>query len=198
MTHENPYKLTLVQGKRFRRVWRWPQILKVYKPVNAMPSAAPVRFSVTGHGAPDGWPVRFTGIKGPSQVNDRWVKATVVDANTIEINALNAGDMPAYAGGGYMEYFAPVDLSVFTAGRATLKEVVTDASPVLDITIANGRMLLDNALKTITFDVDGPTLAALTKYSGIWDWEMTASGGIQTPLGAIALPPWQLIREAAT
>lgn len=196
--HGNPYALTLVQGKRFTKTWRWPQSLKTYKAISGIPQKTPLRVTANGHAAPDGWPVKFTGVRGPTQINDRWVKSRLIDANTIEVNALNAGDLPDYSGGGYVEYFQPVDLAAFNAGRAVLKESVTDTTPVLEISMANGRMLLDNTLKTVTFDVDEATVAAITKLAGIWDWEMTASGIITSPLGAMALPPWELIQEAAT
>lgn len=196
MSRVHPYLLTLVQGKRFQKVFRWPKSTKVYKPISAMPATTPARFTITGHGAPDGWPVRLTGVQGPQQINDRWLKAKVIDANTIEFNAFNARGLAAYvANTGDLEYFEPMDLGGFT-GQVMLKESVTDAAAALEISTANGRLLLDNALKTITFDVDGATVAAMTKLGGVWDWEMTAAGVVHAPLGPQMLPPWKLVQEA--
>lgn len=194
MSHGDPYALILVQGKRFQKVFRWPQDVKIYKQISAMPQKVPVRFTVTGHGVPDGWTVRVTGVRGPSQINDRDLKATVVDANTVEFNSLNAGDMPDWVSGGYLEYFQPVDLTGYS-GQVMLKESVTDAAAALEISTSNGRMIIDAANSKITFDVPAADLAAMTKFNGIWDWEMTKAGVTVSPLGERLLPPWQLIRE---
>lgn len=197
----SPLLLRWVQGKRFRKVFRWGSDVKIYKPISGMPQLTPVRFTVAGHGMPDGWPFKVTNLGGPQQLNDRNYKSKFVDANTIEVNAINAGGLPAYqASTGYIEYFTPVDLSVFTAGRIVLKENATDSTPVLDCTIANGRLLLDNTAKTLTLDIPAADTVSLAKYAGVWDWEMTAGAVISSPLEPIAgaLPPWQIVREAAS
>lgn len=191
---EHPYALTLFQGKRLRKVWRWPQRVKIYKPITAIPQKTPLRVTAVGHGLPDGWPVTFAGVRGPGAINDRWFQAKVIDLDTIEINLLNAAALPDYAGGGHVEYFQPVDLTGYS-GVAMLKADVADPSPVLEISTANNRMVLDNVGKTITFDVDGATIAAIDVLAGVWDWEMTAGGVTVSPLGQNPLPPWRLIRE---
>ena len=197
MGYSNPYALRIVQGKRFLKVFRWPLETKIYKAISAMPQKTPVRLTVTGHGVPDGWTVKITGVKGPSQLNDRQVAATVVDADTLEFNALNAGDMPDYVSGGFVEFQQPVDLTGYT-GRVVLKAAVTDADPVLELSSANGRLAIDVANSKITFDVTADDTAALTALSGTWDWEMTKGGVIVSPLGDIDRPPWKLVRELAT
>lgn len=195
MTHKNPLALTLVQGKRFQKVFRWSTEQKIYKAITGVPQLTPVRLTVNAHGLPDGWWFRVTAVKGPSALNARWHKAKVIDPNTIEINTANLADAAPYAGGGFIEYHAPVDLSGMT-GVAVLKESATDTVPALEISTANGRMLLDNVAKTITFDVPGSVLAAMTKYAGIWDWEMSAAGVVSDPRGELqALPPWRMTRE---
>lgn len=197
MAYPNPFLLTIVQGKRFLKVFRWPLETKSYKPISAMPQKTPVRFTVNGHGVPDGWTVKPTGIKGPSQLNDRLIAATVIDVNTLEFNALNAGDMPDYVSGGFIEFQQPVDLTDYT-GRVVLKAAVTDAAPVLELSSANGRLAIDVANSKITFDVAAADTAALTALSGTWDWEMTKAGVIVSPLGEIDRPPWKLVRELVT
>lgn len=194
--NQHPYALTLFQGKRLRKIWRWPQAVKVYRPITAIAQKTPLRVTAAAHGVPNGWPVKFTGVRGPGAINDRWLQAKVIDVNTIEINLLNVAGLPDYDGGGHVEYFEPVDLTGYT-GVAVLKSSVDDLSPVLEISTANGRMVLDNVAKTITFNVDGATIAAITTLAGVWDWEMTAGGVTVSPLGQTPLPPWRLIREAA-
>lgn len=192
--HNDPYALTLVQGKRFQKTYRWPQDVKVYKQISGMPSKTPVRFTATAHGIPDGWRVKITGVKGPTQLNDRELVAKVIDVDTVEFNALNAGAMPDYVSGGYLEYFLPVDLTGYT-GQVMLKASVLDAAPALEISTANGRMIIDTANYKITFDVPASVLTAMTQYSGVWDWEMTKAGNTVSPLGERLLPAWTLMRE---
>lgn len=89
-----------------------------------MPSVSPVRFTVTGHGAPDGWRGAITGIVGPRELNavnpnklseSDYHQMTVVDANTIEFNGLNAAGLRAYQSGGVLQYNTPMDITGYSA-----------------------------------------------------------------------------------
>src|SRR3990172_7275177 len=94
--------LEIVQGDTWEPVFRWyNKDLKVYK-------------SITG--VPHGWTVLVDNVLGMKELNDVGeTPATLVDANTIELNAVNAAGFKAYTSGGTIEYFSPWDLTDYTA-----------------------------------------------------------------------------------
>lgn len=124
--------LNLVQGKTLALAVRWEIPPVVYKPITAMLQKTPVRFTVTGHGMPDGWRVALTGIVGPKELNapdpnklrdSDYHEATVIDANTIELNTLNAAGLRDYVSGGTLQYNTPKELTGFEA-RMSIKTIL--------------------------------------------------------------------------
>jgi hypothetical protein len=98
--------LTIEQGKTFQRLLRWETTPLVYKAVSAITQAAPARVTATAHGVPPGWNVALTGVRGMTEINASQIppkdadmhQATVIDANTLELNTVSAADFSAYAG----------------------------------------------------------------------------------------------------
>lgn len=180
--------LTIRRGSTFRKPYRFGARPLIYKIITGMPSAAPVRFTVAGHGLVDGWPVAVTCLKGPTALNavnsppsgDDWHAVTVVDEDTIELNALNAGCMPAYVSGGVLQYYTPVSLAGATA-RWQIRADVEDASPALAGTNSDGGVVLDDAAKLIEIVITDEQSAALLVASegrGVFDFEVEIDGEV--------------------
>lgn len=124
--------LAIVQGKTFSLVLRWETEPVVRKAITGISfTAGAPRLDVASHGAPDGWRVAVTRVKGPKQINaasnppapSDYHAATSIDANTIELNEVSPYDeagneWPAYVSGGFIEYWMPVDLTGYTARSA--------------------------------------------------------------------------------
>ncbi len=184
--------LIITKGKTFSQVVRWEEQPFIYKAITAIQQSAPVRMTVTGHGIPDGWRVQVESVKGMTALNDgEWHKATVIDANTIELNEINSLDFKPYVSGGVLKFYTPTTLAGVT-GRMTIKDKVggtviasTEAahSPLDTLTVT-----VDNVAKTIEIGMSATDAAAITAKKGSYDLEMVDAGEVTGLLyGAITI-----------
>lgn len=127
--------LSIVQGATLRESIRVMQSQFEYRPITGISSTAPVVLTFD-HGLPMDWPVWVQGVQGLQEVNRGtnqvpWL-ATVVDVNSLEINAVSAdGRKPT---GGMLVYHPPVDLAGTTALLQVLDEkgsVVLEFAPTV-------------------------------------------------------------------
>ena len=221
--------IQLIQGKTWVDVLRWelPSPI-VYKPISSVGLVAPMRLGVIGHGLVNGWNVAITGLKDldtvANDIRDKdYHQATVIDANTIDINDINAAAFKAYVSGGYIQYNTPKDLTGYTArmsvkskqgeynllictvagtsgtteptapgkdgavltwasttlpatkewlpGTAYSLNDVIDTKSLLFLTVGNGRIAVDNSLKTFTRTLSASDIAAQTWTKGYYDLE---------------------------
>lgn len=178
---------TILEGATFQRVLRWESPPIVYKTITAVTNSAPVSITATGHGIPNGWRVAITGVKGMTEINSRrtpptaadYHKATTVDANTFELNGVNSSDYNAYLSGGVVQYNTPVDLTGFTA-RMDIRANQQSTTPLLQLTTANGRIILNVGDSTITLLIDAPDTEGLSWTQGVYDLELIS--GDVTPV----------------
>lgn len=180
--------LVILQGKTFAQTVRWEATPYVYKPISAVTQGAPCRITATGHGIPNGWRVAVVSVKGMTQLNaenipprDRdYTPATVIDANTVELNEVNSSGYKAYTSGGYLQFYTPVDLSGYTA-RMSIKDKV-GGTELLALTTANSRITLDTVAKKINLLISATDTAALTWSRGVYELEMESPTGVVTTL----------------
>lgn len=184
--------ISLVQGKTFSLVLRWERPPFVRKPISGItaPEGA-ARLAVAGHGLPDGWRVAVTGVKGPTEINaadpnnisaQEYRQITVIDANTIEFNDLNAADFRPYISGGFIQSYTPVDLTGFTA-RMAIKDKI-GGTVLHSLTSENGGITIDQTRKTITLLISATDTALFDWKTGVYDLEMVspASPAVVTAL----------------
>ena len=182
--------LTISQGRTFSLALRWESPPVVYKPITAITQTAPVRLTVPAHGLPDGWRVAVTNVKGMTEINAEankltsrdYHQATVVDANTIEINDINAAGFKAYTSGGYIQYGTPVDLTGFTARMAIKNKV--GGTELMTLTTENDRIAIDASAKVISLTIEAEDTEPLTWTTGVYDLEMVSGA---TPAVVTAL-----------
>jgi hypothetical protein len=181
---------TIAKGKTFSRVLRWETEPFVYKAISAITKAAPAVVTATAHGVPDGWRVAIVSVLGMTEINalndppleSDFRKAKVLTGDTIELNAVNSAGFTVYAAvSGFVQYYTPVDLAGFSA-RMQIRQSLTATTFLLELTTVNGRIALDNALKTITLTVSAVDTAALTWKTGVYDLELVSPGGVVTQL----------------
>lgn len=199
--------LTILQGKTFSQVFMWEQKPIVRKPISAisLSSGAPV-LSVASHGALAGQRVVVFGAKGMVNINcpnikpgkSDYVEATVVDANTVELNSINPYDdngrvWPAYTTGGFLQYNTLADLTGFTA-RMSIKDRI-GGTVLFSLTTENGRIVIDNVAKTVMLTISATDTEAMTFKSGVYDIEMVSSTSVVT---AISTGTVTLSREVTT
>ena len=177
------------QGRTFQHVLRWEAPPYIYKPITAITANAPARITSAAHGIPDGWRVAVVSVKGMTQINAAnnppkaadFKRATVVDANTIELNDVNSADYKAYTSGGFIQLLTPVDMTGFTA-RMSIKDKIGGAV-LLSLTTANSGIAIDNASKTISLYISATDTEAITTWTkGVYDLELVSSGGVVTAL----------------
>lgn len=184
--------ITIVRGKTFFKVFGWSSGRRLYRAITNITNTAPCRVTVPDHGVPDGWPVRISDVRGMTAINDDptrspnrvpgdgYKMATVVDVDTIEINDFNALSLPAYIGGGVVEYFEPRDITDFQA-RSQIRDA--DNNPLLDLTTENGRIILDPVRAKIIMYIDADTTALQSWDSGVYDIEMVKEGFVESLTG---------------
>lgn len=122
------HHLEFTSGKTFGPLAiRWESMPVVYKPITSISQTAPVRMTVASHGLTNGWRAAVSGVKGMVDMNvadptrirdDDYHQVTVIDANTVEFNDVNASAFKAYTSGGYLQYNTPADLAGYTARMA--------------------------------------------------------------------------------
>lgn len=186
--------LTIQQGKTFTLALRWETDPIVRKAITGVSFAGgSPRITAVGHGAPDGWRCTLYGIKGPKQLNaannpprnDDYHAATVLDADTVEINDINPYDTqgnewPAYVSGGFLQYNTPMDITGYTA-RLAVKDKI-GGTVLLSLTTENNGIVIDNAKKTITLTVEATATDDFTWTRGVYDLELISPAGVVTAL----------------
>jgi len=172
-----PAKLDLhiVQGATLRDTLRLMQPRYEYRPITGI-SGSPLRLTVD-HGLPGSWLAWVEGVNGMQGVNrsprtERPHRVTVVDAATLEINALSAfGLNPS---GGQLIYKPPVDLTGATA-RMQVRDK-PGGELLLELSTANGGLTMTGA-GTIDRAISAAATAAITWAEGVYDLEVTYADG---------------------
>ena len=186
--------IEIQQGKTFTLVLRWETEPVIRKAITGISFAGgSPRITAAGHGVPDGWRCTLYGVKGPKQLNaennpprsDDYHAATVLDADTIELNEINPYDeqgneWPAYVSGGFLQYNTPMDLTGYTA-RLAVKDKI-GGTVLLSLTTENGGIAIDNTKKTITLTVAATETDDFTWTRGVYDLEMVSPTGVVTAL----------------
>ena len=178
------YEIQIRRGRTFSQSYLYASDKLVYKPITAMPSLAPVRVTVPGHGVPDQWPVMVSGVKNPSQLNtaeDEYRVATAVDANTIEFNDLSALDWRTFSASGVVVYNEPASLVGWEA-RAQIRDKIGgtllftwSSNPASS---PDGLITVDGAM--LTLNIDAAITAAIPWNTAVYDIEVELAGEVRT------------------
>jgi hypothetical protein len=199
--------LRIRKGETFSRVIRWEVGPTIYKNITGATKAGPCVLTVASHGLPDGWRVkRIVSVAGMKQLNTHkvvagaWVetplgedfpqglKATVTDANTIELNQVNASGFDTYTSGGVIECNTPKDLTGYTA-RMQIRASADADTVLFELTTENSRIVLDNTAKTIELTIPVALVDEIDWTSGVATLEMVADDGTVTLL----IPNWPVL-----
>lgn len=176
----------IVQGATLRDTLRLMQPRYEYRPITAL-GGSPLRLTVD-HGLPGNWLAWVEGVNGMQGVNrstrERPHRVIVVDADTLEINALSAFGLNP--NGGQLIYKPPVDLTGATA-RMQIRAGVGGAL-LLELTTENGGLAITGP-GTLTRTLSATETAALTWTDGVYDLEVEyADGTVQRYLqGAVTV-----------
>lgn len=171
----------LYQGSTFSEVLRWESSRKVYKTITGISNAAPCIITSTAHGLPNGWRVKVTNVLGMTEINNTedYYLGTAVDANTIELNAVNSVGYKTYTSGGILEYNQPVNLTGYTA-RMQIRLKVEDTDFIHELTTENGGITINTTDSTLTLTISAVDTAAFTFSTAVYSLELV-SGSVVTP-----------------
>ena len=172
--------LIIRKGATFAQTLRWEAPPIVWKPITAISLTAPVRLTVPAHGCPPNWRVNVSCNKSMREMDGAKGLATVIDADTIEINTINASGFKPYKGDGYLSFNTPVDMTAMTA-RMSIKDKV-GGTELLRLSTLDGTIVLDEVTCTITITLPALVTAALTWKGGVYDLELEAIDGTVTCL----------------
>ena len=168
-----PIDIMIYKGRTFEFSYRYAQSDLVYRAISGMPSTAPVRFIVTAHGIPDGWPVRIENLEGFDCTEDLF--ATVVDPDTIELNSVNATCWRPYRTGGNVAFCKPFDLTGYTA-KAWFRDRV-GGTPILKVNVP-----VDIAMSSFELRIEAEDTETLPWRRGVYDIEATGPNGDTYPV----------------
>lgn len=189
MTLPTKMNLKVIQGSTFTETFRWESATKVYKPITAITNAAPMVVTAVGHGMPIGWRAKITNAGGMKEINSTstYHIATGVTSDTCTFNSINAVGYSTYTTGGILEYNAPTSLTGVTA-RMQIRDKITSTTTLDELTTENGKIVIDDALKTITILLSATVTQAYTFKSAVYSMELV-SGAVVTPFinGTITL-----------
>lgn len=172
--------LTIRKGATFAQTLRWEAPPIVWKPITAISLTAPVRLTVPAHDCPPNWRVNVSCTKSMREMDGVKGLAAVIDADTIEINTINASGFKPYKGDGYLSFNTPVDMTAMTA-RMSIKDKV-GGTELLRLSTLDGTITLDEVSCTITIILPASVTAALTWKGGVYDLELEAIDGTVTCL----------------
>lgn len=144
------HELVIQRGNSFRLNVRWQQERWGYRTITAIAQSAPVRLTVPQHGIPAGWPAAITGVKGMSALNADDVPpkerafrpVDVLDADTLELNHIDATGFTPYSSGGQVCFYLPVELDGYRA-QMTIISGCGEALPLLQLTSEGNGIEID-------------------------------------------------------
>lgn len=179
------------KGKTFSHVLRWESPTFVYRPIDSIPQKAPLRLKVPGHGCPNGWRVEIQSVKGMKELNEIKAQVTVVDADHVELNAINAEDFKPYSSSssGFLVFRSPIDMTGMSA-RMAIKDKV-GGTELLRLDTTNDGLAIDAAECSITIHISADETAALMWKRGVYDLEIVDSLGVVHELlsGKVSVAP---------
>ena len=178
--------LSIISGATYRDTVRLMQPRYEYRPITAL-GGSPLRLTVD-HGLPGNWLAWVEGVSNMQGINrstrERPHRVTVIDADTLEINALSAFGLNP--NGGQLIYKPPVDL---TGAKARMQiRAGLGGALLLELTTETGGLAITGP-GTLTRTMSAAQTAALTWTDGVYDLEVEyADGTVQRYLqGAVTV-----------
>ena len=184
------------QGSTFQEVLRWESATKTYATISAISKAAPCVITVnSGQPTPPvNWRVRVTGVTGMKEINQLsdsdYYLTSAISSNNITINTINSAAYTTYTSGGIIEWNTPVPLAGYTA-KMQIREAIDSSTVILELTTANGGIVIDTTNYTIGINMTSTQTAAFTFINAVYSLELTNVGGaVQTFVnGNLSLVP---------
>lgn len=186
--------LDLIQGATYRHVVSVGKTPWLYVPITAISKSAPARITAPSHDLPDAWPVAIVDVVGMRQINatsippsdEEFFRATVIDADTLDLNEVSSARFSAYVSGGYVMAMTPINLTGATADLVIRNRVGGTELIRLD---ENDGLVIDTAAHTVEIVISDTLTIGVQWKTGVYDLEITlANGDVLKPLiGAVRI-----------
>lgn len=173
--------LTIKKGTTFTMPVRWQDATLTYKTITNITRSGPVRITATGHGCPDGWEAAVMNAGGMREINaegnppTEWQIATVIDADTVEFNAVNSAGYRAYTSGGQLVFYAPKSLTGCSS-RCKFKDSYGGTL------LYEPDVSIDTVGYAVTFTVPATESQDFSFTTAVYDLEVEDADGIVTTL----------------
>lgn len=169
------YDFKVKQGATFTKSISMLGGGKICKLVEDLTPGCPTLITITGHGLPAGgsMPVFISHVKGATRANTaagKAVTATYVDANSFFIDA-DTVQQDYTAGTGLLTYYAPTDLTNYTA-RMHIRDSVDSDVIIDELTTANGDISIDTTFGKVTFTIHASVSETYDFDFAVYDLEL--------------------------
>jgi len=148
--------------------------------ITAMTKGAPMRVTAPAHGVPDGWYVAIIDAKGMTSLNaadsndirdTEFHRVTWIDADTLDFDDISSANFKPYTSGGYLAFYAPMDLSAYTSARMDLK-IRVGGDVILALSTTAGTLEIDAATSTVWIRLTAADLEAISSRDYVTDIEL--------------------------
>lgn len=164
--------IEIVQGSTFDKTFVWRAAPTIRKSITAITKANPGVVTCPGHGFTTAQKRFIAGVKGMTEVNDAAYTVTVVNSSSFSIG-VNTTSYSDYVSGGKADNGLPVDLTSWTA-RMQIRTSTASSTVAVDMTTANGRIVLGGTAGTIRLLLSDAVTAGISITSGVYDLELIA------------------------
>lgn len=151
--------------------------------ITGMSKSAPLRVIAPAHNIPDGWYAAIVDAGGMTEFNaadsnsiqDREFRRTIrVDADTVDFPGTSSANFRDYTSGGYLAFYAPMDLSGYTAATMDVKSKV-GGTIVATFSVAAGTLSIDAASGTVWIILGHTALSSVQPKNYVFDIELANS-----------------------
>lgn len=162
--------ITIEQGATFDWTFTWRNAPTLSRAIQAITKANPGRVTAQGHTFASSDRIYLSGLKGMAAANNRAYTITVTDADNFTLG-VDTSAYAAYVSGGKADNGVPFDLTGYIA-RMQVRATIASASALIDLTTANGGIVLGGTAGTIRVIITAAATAALTISEGVYDLEL--------------------------
>lgn len=171
-------------GATFNPIIRWGSRFLSSATITAITQGTPVTITAPGHNVPNNWPVAVVGVVGMASLNASryppvgldYQVATVIDADTLALNAISSALLPAYISGGSVVWNTPQTLAGANVSMTFWDNPDRTGTPLATLTNGQG-ITVDSVALTIIplLQTAGLAWAADTAH---YDLDVTDASGV--------------------
>lgn len=172
--------------------------------ITGMAKTAPLRVTAPSHGIPDLWYAAVIDARGMTEMNavdsnkireSEFHQVTVIDTNTVDFMDISSASFSTYTGGGYLAFYVPMDLTVYTSARMDVKRRV-GGDVELALNTTDGTLEIEASTSSVWIRLDDTALAALPAREYVFDIELISATAVDAICSAESV--FEVLPEVTT